>query len=65
MHNLSSRTIRRHLEEDGFLKGNFTDQEIDDIVQSIQEEMPTAGYEILWGIIRAMGLKVTRDRKGH
>jgi hypothetical protein len=62
MHNLSSRTIRRRLEEDGILKGDLTDQEIDDIVKSIQEEMPTAGYEILWGVIRAMGLKVTRDK---
>ncbi|XP_041838357.1 uncharacterized protein LOC121638006 isoform X2 [Melanotaenia boesemani] len=59
---ISARTVHRRMTEYGLsVNQNYstlTDEELDDAIQQIQSEIPTAGYRMVKGRLRSMGINV-------
>lgn len=59
---ISARTVHRRMAEFGLsvnqTYSNLTDEELDDAVRHIHNEIPTAGYRIVKGRLRSMGINV-------
>ena len=58
---VSERTLFRRMKEFQLSARNFsniTDEQLDNVVQAIKTEMPTAGYRIVRGRLRSMNINV-------
>ena len=59
---VSASTVNRRMREFGLSArqnySNATDQELDNAVQRIKNEMPTAGYSMVKGRLKSMGIHV-------
>ncbi|CAM4665756.1 unnamed protein product [Leuciscus chuanchicus] len=59
---VSASTVNRRMREFGLSArqnySNATDQELDNAVQRIKNEMPTAGYRMVKGRLKSMGIHV-------
>lgn len=58
---VSSRTLFRRMQEFGLSATRYSDmddEELDNVVRTIKNEMPTAGYRMVKGRFRSMGIHV-------
>lgn len=59
---VSASTVKRRMRESGLSArqqySDLTDQELDDAVQQIKTEMPTAGYRMVKGRLKSVGIHV-------
>ena len=47
------------------MMGNITDAELMTVIEQILRDLPTLGETMVWGHLKSMGFRVTRERVRH
>jgi len=50
---------------DTIVMGNITDAELMTVIEQIRRDLPTLGETMVWGHLKSMGFRVTRERVRH